>query len=210
MVTGWGVESEKVVIVPNGIEAQEFSDCGPRRRTGEPFELVFVGRHTNWKGVETILLATCELAGLHVTVVGDGPEFTHLLELCRQLGISDKVRFSGRLGREEIKEVVSRSHALILTSLYEGMSHTLLEAMAMGVPCIASSCGGNPEIIRDGMNGLLVPPQNVAALRGAIVSLRDDEGLRYRLASTAKEDSVAFDMDRTVQGVCAVLVARES
>jgi glycosyltransferase involved in cell wall biosynthesis len=209
MVTGWGVDQDRVVTVPNGIEPQEFCDFRPRRRTEGTFELVFVGRHTNWKGIETILLATKDLPGVHVTVIGDGPEFTHLFELCRQLGASGRVRFTGRLNRDGVKGFVSSSHALVLTSLYEGMSHTLLEAMAMGVPCIASECGGNPEVIRDGVNGLLVPAQNVSALRGAAEALRQNEDLRYRLACRAKEDSFAFDMERTVQTISSLLVIRK-
>jgi glycosyltransferase involved in cell wall biosynthesis len=84
-------------------------------------------------------------------------------------------------------------------SLYEGLSHTLLEASAIGIPCVASDCGGNPEIIQSGVNGILIPYGDVMKLREALQHLQNDEDSRFRLACAAKENSRRFDFEDTVR-----------
>ena len=88
--------------------------------------------------------------------------------------------------------------ALVLTSLYEGMSHTILDAMASGLPCVVSSCGGNEELVTDRVEGLVVRPQDPAALRAALERLRDDDGLRRRLAENAATRARDFRFETTV------------
>src|SRR5690606_1402073 len=140
----------------------------PAPRAGERLRALFVGRLTNWKGVDTLLLAVRDLPEVDLAIVGDGPERPALEALARQLGLGGRAAFLGRLGRAETRREMLRSHVLVLPSLYEGLSHTLLEAGAVGLPCIASRCGGNPEVIADGENGLLVPPEDPAALGAAL------------------------------------------
>jgi glycosyltransferase involved in cell wall biosynthesis len=93
---------------------------------------------------------------------------------------------------------MDRAHALVLTSLYEGLSHTVLEAFAAGLPCIVSDRGGNDEVVSHGRNGVIVPAQNVGSLARALKSLADDEPGRRRLAAAAIETSRVFDLARTV------------
>jgi glycosyltransferase involved in cell wall biosynthesis len=101
---------------------------------------------------------------------------------------------------------MQESDVLVLDSQYEGLSHTLLEAGAMGLPCIASDRGGNPEVIQNGSNGLLVPYGDVAALQAALANLEADEPLRYRLACQAKAHSGRFDFEKTVAGTAEILL----
>lgn len=209
MVIGWGVDPSRVLRVFNGVSQEEFAAYKPRVRDGGVLEVIFIGRLTNWKGVETLLLAAVDLEGIHVSVVGDGPELPHLVELARQLRLQGKVEFTSRLERTAVHERLSQSHVLVLTSMYEGLSHTLLEAMAMGVPCIASGCGGNTEMIRSGENGLLVGPQDVEALRVALQTVRNDENMRYGLACKAKEDSKFFSFPETVQRTVEIVIGSE-
>ena len=205
LVTLWGVDPRKVTRIYNAVQQKEFQSYLPQKRVENTFRIVFVGRLTNWKGIETILLAIQELSNVKVSIAGEGPEYPHLVELARQLNVHDKVDFLGKLNRDQIKEIVSHSHVLVLLSLYEGLSHTLLEAMAMGIPCIASRCGGNPETIRDGEDGVLIPPLNVNALKHALTIPKDDENYRYRLACNAKKRIKDFDFDETVQQTAAIL-----
>jgi glycosyltransferase involved in cell wall biosynthesis len=185
LVIGWGVPVERISVVPNGADDDFFAEAPPGRRSDGELEVLFVGRLTNWKGVETLLLALAGVARVRLVVAGEGPQLPVAVELARQLGLADRVRFAGGARRAEVRELMRTSDVLVLTSLYEGMSHTLLEAGAMGLPAVASACGGNPEVITDGANGLLVPPQDVARLRTALLMLRDDEALRHRLALEA-------------------------
>jgi glycosyltransferase involved in cell wall biosynthesis len=209
LVAGWGVASDRITVVRNG------TDCTPavatgRRAVAQRLRALFVGRLTNWKGVETLLLAARELPMLELEIAGDGPEWPHLVELSAQLGLGDRVVFSGRLPAEGVRRAMDRAHVLVLTSLYEGLSHTVLEAMAAGVPCIVSACGGNEEVVCHGRNGLVVPPQDVARLVEALCSLVSDEGLRARLAAGAKDTARAFDLAETVARTERVLLNRSA
>jgi glycosyltransferase involved in cell wall biosynthesis len=209
LVAGWGVASDRITVVRNG------TDCTPavatgRRAVAQRLRALFVGRLTNWKGVETLLLAARELPMLELEIAGDGPEWPHLVELSAQLGLGDRVVFSGRLPAEGVRRAMDRAHVLVLTSLYEGLSHTVLEAMAAGVPCIVSARGGNEEVVCHGRNGLVVPPQDVARLVEALCSLVSDEGLRARLAAGAKDTARAFDLAETVARTERVLLNRSA
>jgi glycosyltransferase involved in cell wall biosynthesis len=106
----------------------------------------------------------------------------------------------------QLRQQMQQSDVLVLDSEYEGLSHTLLEAAAMALPSIASDRGGNPEVIQNGSNGLLVPYGDVAALQAALAQLQADEALRYRLACQAKALSVRFDFTETVAGTMAVML----
>lgn len=182
MVAGWGVPRERVTVIPNGVEDTFVAEHAPVPRANRILRAIFVGRITNWKGLETLLLALRELEDVSLEVVGDGPQLPSCVELARQLGLGDRVAFAGGAPRSVVRQRLCASDVLVLTSLYEGLSHTILEAAALGVPSIASSRGGNPEVVEDGVNGTLVPAQDVAALVRALARMRDDEAYRHGLA----------------------------
>lgn len=206
MVIGWGKPTERTRTILNGVELAEGRSPAPRsRQPGEPLRLLFVGRLTNWKGIETLLLALRETEGVQAEIAGDGPEYPVLVELSRQLGLGHRVNFLGRQSHATIATLMNQVHVLVLTSLYEGLSHTLLEAGAHGLPCIASRRGGNAEVIKDRVNGLLVEAQDSAALRAAILVLRDNETLRMRMAVAALEEIRNFDLRSTVAKVADLL-----
>jgi glycosyltransferase involved in cell wall biosynthesis len=185
VVAGWGVPADRLVTVPNGVATTPWSPPTPRQ-PGGPLDVVFVGRLTNWKGVETAVLAMQDLPGVHLTVIGDGPETPMLREITRQLGLSDSVSFTGRLSHDDTDNRVRGAHALLLPSCYEGLSHTLLEAGERGIPVIASDIGGNRALVKDGDNGLLVPYGDAEAVRRRVCALRDDEDLRLRLGAALR------------------------
>jgi glycosyltransferase involved in cell wall biosynthesis len=203
LVVGWGVPAEKVRVIPNGVEDELLAARPPEPRSGGRLRALFVGRLTNWKGVETLLLAVRSSASVDVTIVGDGPEQPSLRELADQLGLNGRARFLGRLDRGAARAEMERADVLVLTSLYEGHSHTLLEAGAAGLPCIASARGGNPEVIADGENGLLIPPQDPQALGAALERLARDEPFRHALATAAwrrsRERRLARSVDEIVE-----------
>ena len=206
VVVGWGVDPQRVSIVLNGIDKEEFSPFGSKRREDQILNVIFVGRLTNWKGVETLLLTLTNVNNVKATIVGAGPELPHLLELSRQLGLQSRVRFTGCLDRDEVKRKMAQAHVLVLTSLYEGLSHTVLEAMAMGIPCVVSSCGGNEELVESGRDGVVISPQDVAALTDALRRLQGDEERRLRLARAARIKSQNFSMDDTVNQIEKLLL----
>jgi glycosyltransferase involved in cell wall biosynthesis len=101
---------------------------------------------------------------------------------------------------------MARAHVLVLTSLYEGLSHTVLEAFAAGLPCIVSDRGGNEEVVKDGRNGLVVPAQNVGRLAHALGRLETDDAFRRNLAAAALDTVRAFDLADTVTGTERLLL----
>ena len=204
MVTGWGVAPEKTAVVFNGVEERAFAEPPAGRRPGELLDAVFVGRLTNWKGVDAILLAVRNLAGVRATIIGDGPELPAMKDLCRRLKLSEKIVFTGRMDAAGVEERLSRAHVLILPSLYEGLSHALLEAGAKAVPCIASDRGGNPEVLADGVDGFLIDPWDTGALEDRLSLLRDREELRRGMGLAFRKKvgerfAFATTVERTIE-----------
>lgn len=199
IVCGWGLPRDKVVTIHNGSDPDRFKQVQCSVRSVGPLRVLFVGRLTNWKGVETLLLAMNYVDNIQVTIVGDGPEYPHLFELAKQLNVHDRVDFAGRCTQSEVERQMSNAHVLVLTSLYEGMSHTVLEAMSSGLPCITSNVGGNAEVIISGKNGILIQAQNVRELVDALNLLEGNEELRQSMAEAAKTSSFNYSIGKTVQ-----------
>jgi glycosyltransferase involved in cell wall biosynthesis len=197
LVEGWGVGRERITVIRNGTTSP-VTGAVVRPRSSQRLRALFVGRLTNWKGVETLLLAARDLEALDVEIVGDGPLWPHLIELSAQLGLTDRVLFRGRVSAEGVRDAMARAHVLVLTSLYEGLSHTVLEAFAAGLPCIVSDRGGNEEVVKDARNGLVVPAQDVAFLAHALGRLTADDAFRCTLAAAALDTARAFDLSDTV------------
>lgn len=180
----------KIHVVPLGVDT---TGLAPERTlssgdAGRTFELSCVGQLQPAKGVHVLLDAVALLAArgrrVRLTLVGDGPYKASLGARARELGI--EVVFTGRLGQAEVSHVYARSDAFVLASFAEGVPVVLMEAMRHGVPCVATRITGIPELIRDGVDGLLVTPSDVYELAGAIQSLLDDRGLASRLARSAQ------------------------
>lgn len=206
IVINWGVPKERITTIKNGVNLEHFPATPNNIRKNEALRVLFVGRLTNWKGIDTLLYATANVANVNTKIVGDGPELSKLMEISKQLGISQRVEFVGRVSQDVVEQYMSNCHVLILTSLYEGLSHTLLEAMATGLPCIASNLGGNTEVITSGKNGILIEPQNINELTLALTQLEADEALRQSMSKAAKVCSNSFSLNDTVQEYVNLLI----
>jgi glycosyltransferase involved in cell wall biosynthesis len=205
MVEGWGVAAEKIVVINNAVDIAELPKPASIEQSDALLRLIFVGRLTNWKGLETVLLALTRTPKVELVVCGDGPELPLLAGLAKQLDLSERVRFLGRQSRSSVLSWLQIADVAVLPSLYEGLSHTLLDALALGLPVIASSCGGNVEMVVDSTTGYLVRPQNPAALAGAILKLRDDPQLRSRMAQATKEQSKRYSLEKMVNSYAELL-----
>jgi len=151
----------------------------------EGFALGVAGRLTEQKALEDTLAALARVPRVALLVLGDGPERAALERRAAQLDLSDRVRFLGAGTRDDVMVLFRAVDAALLTSAWENLPHTLLEALAAGTPVIATAVGGIPEVVRDGENGLLVPPRDVAATASAIDRLVRDDVLRASLAASA-------------------------
>jgi glycosyltransferase involved in cell wall biosynthesis len=139
--------------------------------------LVYVGRLADKKGVDVLIQAVAQVPGARLEVIGDGPEMGDLVALADRLGVGARVRFAGKLPKAEVLAALGRAHAVVIPSRVgaggdmEGTPVVLCEAMAAGVPVVASDLGGLGECVEDGVTGMLVPPGDVDALVAALTKV---------------------------------------
>lgn len=181
-----------VTMIPNGVDTDRFSprtDQTPR----DIFRFIFVGRLTPQKRLALTLQTFKRLhdqyanrASLHLSIIGDGPLRAELEHAAAQLGIAPFVQWHGWVDRERLRELYRDADCLLHTSNIEGMSNTVLEGMASGLPVISSDGPGNRDIVIDGENGLVFPVDNADALLEAMVSVTSDKDLLQRLGSASR------------------------
>jgi glycosyltransferase involved in cell wall biosynthesis len=182
----WGLRSERIHVLTN--PAPPPRDLEPNGLA--PGTFVFVGRLTRQKALGTAIDAVALVPDARLVIVGDGPERA---ELQRVAG--DRVEFRGSLSRDEALRVVAGAEAALLSSAWENLPHSAVEALSVGVPVVATAVGGVPEVVHDGENGLLVPPGRPEELAAAIRRLLEEPGLRKRLAEGAKPSVAAISSD---------------
>ena len=187
-----GIVPPKLHVIHNGIdieriqkEVKESVDYNGWDRDS----IVTIARLSPEKDVATLLRAFAQMRRTtpeaFLEVAGDGPCRGELLRETQRLGIESKVRFLGQVSKPG--EVLARARLFVLPSVSEGVSLTLLEAMAAGIPVVATEVGGNPEVVEHGMTGRLVPPSDAHALAHSMATLWSDVAERARLAQAAQE-----------------------
>ena len=185
---GWGVDPARVSVLPN--PAPALPVLPPRDELRRALELdgptlAFAGRLTSQKALDVALVAVAAVPGIALVLLGDGPERPGLERLAAELGLDGRVRFLGGGSRDDVLRLFRAADASLLSSAGANFPHTVVEALAVGTPVVATSVGGVGEVVRDGENGLLVPPGDAAELAAAIRRLFAEEGLRDRLAAAA-------------------------
>jgi len=184
-VAAWGVPEEKIVVIYNAVEPVDGVEPLPvPLRT--PVKAVTVGRLIPLKRVDGLLEALKELPDLGLVVVGDGPERPRLERLARDLGVSDRVYFAGQRSKKEALGLMAACDLFVLNSAHEGLPYVVLEAMALGLPVVATAVGGTPEVVRNGETGLLIHSGN-RAMEKTLCALVTDEKTRQRLGEKAKK-----------------------
>jgi glycosyltransferase involved in cell wall biosynthesis len=179
---------ERVRTVHNGIDTDIFRRLEEVERV--PNRLVIVGKvQDRTKGVPFLLEAVRLLRGdvdLDVRVVGDQGPDGYAERLVGELGIDDRVTFTGRLDTDDLVRLYSSAEVAVTASVYEGFGLPAAEAMSCGTPVIASRAGALPEVVGDDGSGMLVPPADPPALAAAIKSLLSDDERRARMRGAAR------------------------
>ncbi len=211
----FGADAATVQRVYNGLDLQDFTYCPPHDR---PALVVGVGRLVDKKGFKDLIDACAVLTSrgrdYQCEIIGHGVLHAQLAEQLSRLGLGDRVRLLGPLPRSEVIERVRRA-ALLATPCVvsehgnrDGLPTVLLEAMALGTPCISTAVTGIPELVRNGETGLIAEQHDPASLADEIERLLDDPALRVRLAANARRVIEAeFDIHRNTPVLRAIFAA---
>jgi glycogen(starch) synthase len=202
-----GIHENRIHVIPPGVNPSLFEGPfeDPFSGVGRP-RVLFVGRLAPQKGVGTLVEAAglLEHPSAQVLLVGDGPERKALERETERLGVGDCLRFEGFVTHDRLPAAMAHADVLVLPSLYEELGTVLLEAMQAALPIVASRTGGIPDVIEDGVNGLLVPPGDPEALARAIDRILSDGDLARRLSEGAHERGKDYDWEVIAEHVLRV------
>lgn len=198
-----GFEHGRVVVIPNGVDTERFSSAdGAAGRPAAGAQAITVARLSEEKGVDVLLDAwtrvVAKMPHARLLIVGHGPLHAPLQRQADAAGLNGSVRFLGEVA--DVAPDLRASDVFVLPSRSEGLPNALLQAMAAGLPCIATRVGGVPELIEDRVNGRLVAPEQAEALAEALVWMfrHPEEAARYRAAARCTVEA-RFTLERMAE-----------
>jgi glycosyltransferase involved in cell wall biosynthesis len=187
-----GFRAERIVHIPNGVDTEKFRPTPERHPDPAQPErdIICVARLQYAKGIDVLLHAWGRMMHAptewrthlkpRLLLVGEGPLRFKFERIAAELNIKDSVEFLGL--RRDVTSLLQQAWGFVLPSRWEGMPNALLEAMACGLPCVATRVSGSEDVITDGINGLLVEPEQPAELAQALRRMIEDQSLAQRLA----------------------------
>jgi glycosyltransferase involved in cell wall biosynthesis len=202
-----GFPANRTVTVYDGIDVATLQ---PRRRPhGDRALIAWAGRLVSWKGASVLVEAAEKLLERHpntqFVIAGEGPELPRLRDKVERSAIlRDHVNLAGF--RADARDIIERSDVFVNSSIEpEPLGHSALEAMALGVPVVASACGGLPEVVEDGVSGLLFEPGDSGALAGALLRLIENGDLRARFGTESRRRAErVFSLENHVRAIEAI------
>jgi glycosyltransferase involved in cell wall biosynthesis len=199
----WSLATSRIHVLVNPAPSPDGVVAEPL----PPGTFVFIGRLTEQKALTVALAALVRVPGARLVIIGDGPERVRLERFAQAEGVAGRVEFLGSLPRDDTLRYAAGARAALLSSAWENLPHSAVEALAMGTPVVATAVGGVAEVVHDGENGLLVPPGDPAALAGAMKRVLEDDKLRDRLAAAARP-SIASIGREAIYGRLETLLAK--
>jgi glycosyltransferase involved in cell wall biosynthesis len=185
-------------LIPPGVDCELFTPA-PSSTASEP-RVLYVGRverTSRWKGLHTLVDSLGRLRDrvpdVRLDIVGDGDDVAALHSRAERLGVAGSIEWHGRVEHTELPRYYQRATVTVLPSLTESESFgmTLVEAMASGCPVVGSDIGGVPLVIRDGVDGVLVPPGDAAALADGLASVLTDPARAQQLGAAGRQAALA-------------------
>jgi glycosyltransferase involved in cell wall biosynthesis len=205
-VISWGVPAERVTVLPNPVPGARVVDReAARRRLGVDSQvlLAFAGRFGAQKSLDVALDAVAAAENVTLLLAGEGDDESELRRRAEPLG--ERARFLGPLTRDDVLELFAAADASVLSSAWENLPHAVLESLAVGTPVLATAVGGVPELVEDGVNGLLVPAGDRAAFGAAVARFATDATLRERLRHGAAASVERFAPEHVYAELEAIL-----
>lgn len=178
-------------VIPNGVDVGEFT---PDYERGEPLQVLCVSRLVQRKGIRYLIEAVANL-DVELTLVGEGPQEAELEALVSELGIENRVFIEGYIPHEQLPEYYQASDVFVLPSFNEGMSNSLLEAMASGLPVVVTQTGGTAELVED--NGFVIPMADEKAIEKYLRKYSNYEKIRKEHGKESRKRAEAMSW-RTV------------
>ena len=213
LVLSWDVPEHRIVVIPNVANVNPLTENREILRRSlniGQHTILTAGRLVLWKKIDVIVSALSELKktipDLTLLIAGEGPDRPRLQDLVREFALGSQVRFLGSLHTENLHQYMCASDAFVLVSTYEGLSHVLIEALALGVPIIASDAGGNREALADGSCGYLIAPEDSQALVGALTTLFSDQKKTALYVARGLEHAKRYTAHAHLQALCAYLL----
>ena len=203
IVKGWGVPESQIIVVYNSATLPQVS-----RQESDSDIILSIARLVPWKGFSLLIDLIPELLKVnpkfYLQILGDGPDKEKLQQQIKDLNLEDKISIK-LVDHRQRDEILSRTNLFVLNTGYEGLSHTILETFAAGVPVITTNIGGNPELIENGVNGILVEHNNKEEIKKAILELYANSELRQKFVIKSKEVLNKFTAERMINDTIKVL-----
>jgi len=207
------IHDRSVFVIPNGVDLERFGELpqeipDKESKLTDEKVIIFIGTLRPVKGVRYLIEAMRMIAEgykrTRLLLVGDGEERGYLEKLVNKMGLEDCVSFIGRVPHERALTYMVTSDVFVLPSLSEGFPMTILEAMACGLPIVATRIGGLPEVIEDGRSGFLVEPENPKEIAERVLLLLEDNELRKRISLNNKERVEKYSWQHIVNRLAEV------
>ncbi len=215
IVEGWGVDLEKIVVIYN---AQSVYDSGltrqeARQAIGIPgLLIVSVGRLVPWKGFRMLIKIMPQILKefqfARLVILGDGPEKQTLVSMVKHMKLENKVYLVGSKSKADLATYLAAADIFVLNTGYEGFSHQLVEAMALGVPVVTTDVGGNKELVQQGKNGFMVKYNDEFNLIEALRSLLKSQELRDEFVAEGRATAKRFNQPEMIKNNLKMLFGK--
>jgi glycosyltransferase involved in cell wall biosynthesis len=183
-------------VIPNGIDLKRFE--GLKLFRPKEFTVITVARLEEVKGIEHLIKA---VDNFNLVIIGEGSKRKCLEALVEELHLENRVKFLGEIPNNDIPANLKKAHCFCLPSLSEGFGIVILEAMAAGLPVVATRVGGIIDIVKDGETGILVEPKNSEEIRGAVLKIKNSQELSERLVENAIRGLRKYDWGNIVNQI---------
>lgn len=214
IVSNWGIPLDKITVIYNSFEPPKglLSKDAIRKKMKVSGELIVsAGRLVPWKGFGVLIKMWPQVLSKYpdakLLIIGDGPEKTNLENLIKELNLEDSVLLTGRLERQMLLVYLKIADVFVLNTGYEGFSHQLLEVASVGTPIVTTDLGGNSEIIKDGINGLLVKYNDQPGLLAAISKILSSPELSRKLSLGAESRVQEFGVERMITNLIRTILS---
>jgi glycosyltransferase involved in cell wall biosynthesis len=212
VIETWGVKRDTIVVIHSALYPLIVEGTKDELRKQLSFStptILSAGRLVPWKGFAVLIEAVASMKETYPTIslviAGDGEELSMLQAKVKEHEVEKNVRFVGRISKEALGASIKAADVFVLNTAYEGLSHQLIEVMDLGTPIITTTAGGNPELITDGVNGILVPFDDKDAIINGLTRLLEYPETRSRIVQSARGRSKDFAQTIMLEKIEALL-----